>query len=177
MANSKSPLIRLALVVIALVMLFFAPTREFLKITFFMGIPFILFYSFMGKQKRYSIRWFLSGILLLGVLVMYGYLMMQLPERIATRAIITEGGTLVAEGKYDQAIEKYQELEKYGQKEKMLDKITQARLEKKAQQQLDLAEQYLAAGDKNQARKIIENLPSGTRADVKARKIRSQLDL
>lgn len=177
MSAAKSPFIRITLVLICLVMLFFASTREFLKITFFLGIPFLLFYGFMSKQRRYSILWAVSGILVIGVVVMYGYMLIHLPERIAVREIISEGGTLVAEEKYDAAIKKYQQLEKYGQTEKMTEKIANARLEKKAEQQLELAQKKLAAGDKKAAREIVKNIPPSTRAAVKARKLRSQLGL
>jgi len=177
MPEARSRFIKIILVLASLAMLFFIPTREFLKITFFMGIPFLLFYSFMGKQRRYSILWILSGILVLGVLIMYGNLIIHLPDRIEVREIIKEGGTLVAEGKYDAAIDKYQQLEKLGQKEKMEEKIANARLEKKAQQQLEMAQQKMDAGDKEAAREIIKKIPSSTRAAVKARKLRSELGL
>lgn len=177
MSEARSRLIKIILVPVCLAMLFFPSTREFLKITFFMGIPFLLFYSFMGKQRRYSILWIVSGILVLGVLIAYGYLIIHLPERIAAREIISEGGALVAEGKYDAAIEKYQQLEAFGQSQKMEEKIATARLEKKAQQQLDLAQQKFTAGDKEAAREIIKKIPPSTRAAVKARKLRSELGL
>ncbi|CFY03513.1 Uncharacterized [Syntrophomonas zehnderi OL-4] len=175
-ANSPiKPFIRVFLFVTVLTMLFFAPTREFLKITFIMGIPGLLFYSLMGRQTRYSPLWIICGLLVLGVLLFYGYLLLHLPERIESREIISQGGTLVAEGKYDQAIDKYKQLEKLGQKAKMEDKISQARLEKSAQQQLEQARQKLAAGDKQGAREIIEKIPPGTRAASQARELRSQL--
>lgn len=177
MPAAKSPFVRVTLVLICLVMLFFASTREFLKITFFMGIPFLLFYTFMGRQRRYSILWAVSGILVIGVLVAYGYFLVQLPERIAVREIISEGGALVAEEKYDAAIVKYQQLEKYGQTEKMEEKIANAKLEKKAADQLKQAEQKMAAGDKEAAREIVKNIPASSRAAVKARKLREELGL
>lgn len=177
MPEARSRFIKIVLVLASLAMLFFIPTREFLKITFFMGIPFLLFYTFMGKQRRYSMLWILSGLLVLSVLLMYGNLMIHLPERIEIREIITEGGTLVAEGKYDAAIQRYQQLEKLGQKEKMEEKIATARLEKEAQQQLELAQQKMAVGDKEAAREIIKKIPPSTRAAVKARELRSELGL
>lgn len=177
MSSGKSPYIKLALLLIVFIMVFFAPTREFLKITFFMGIPFLLLYGFMGRQRRYSILWILSGVLVLGVVAMYGYFMIHLPERIEARVIISEGGALVAEGKYDQAIEEYRQLEKLGQKEKMQEKINIAQQEKQAQQQLEMAQQKFAAGDKAAAREIVEKIPSGTRAAVKARELRTKLGL
>lgn len=177
MPAAKSPLIRITLVLVCVVLLCFPATREFLKITFFMGIPFLLFYSFMGKQRRYSILWVLSGILVIGVLAAYGYFLINLPERIAVREIISEGGSLVAEEKYDAAIKEYQQLQKYGQTEKMEEKIATARLEKQAAQQLKLAQEKMAAGDKEAAREIVKKIPANTRAAVKARKLRSELDL
>lgn len=177
MTENRSRFLRIVLVLACLVMLFFASTREFLKVTFFMGIPFLLFYTFMGRQIRYSILWILSGILVVGVLIAYGYMVINLPERIAARQIVSEGGALVAEGKYDAAIEKYQHLEELGQKVKMEEKIANARLEKKAQEQLDLAQQKFTAGDKDAAREIVKKIPPNTRAAVKARKLRSELGL
>lgn len=177
MPAGKSPFIRVSLVLICLVMLFFASTREFLKITFFMGIPFLLFYTFMGRQRRYSILWVVSGLLVIGVLVTYGYFLINLPERIAVREIISEGGTLVAEEKYDAAIDSYRQLEEYGQTEKMNEKIANAKLEKKAAEQLKLAEEKMAAGDKEAAREIVKSIPPGTRAAVKSRELRKELGL
>lgn len=174
---NKTPYIRVFSFLLVVAMLFFAPTREFLKITFFLGIPFLLFYVLMGRQIRYSPLWFICGILVLAVIGLYGYTLAHLPERVEVREIIREGGTLVAEGKYDQAIEEYKRLEKLGQAEKMEEKISLARQEQKAAQQLELARQKLAQGDKETAREIIANLESGTRAAVEARKLRKQLNL
>lgn len=177
MTVNKSPFIRVFVLLAAVVMLFFAPTREFLKITFFLGIPFLLFYVLMSRQIRYSLPWFICGILVLGVIGLYGYMLFQLPERVEVREIIREGGTLVAEGKYDQAIVEYRRLEELGQTEKMEEKISLVRQEQKADQQLELARQKLAHGDKNAAREIIANIEPGTRAAVEARDLREQLGL
>ncbi len=177
MLVNKAPYLKVLILVVAVVMLFFAPTREFLKITFFLGIPFLLFYVLMSRQIRYSLRWIICGILVLGVIGLYGYMLSQLPERVEVRAIIREGGTLVAEGRYDQAIEEYQRLHKLGQTEQMEEKISLVRQEQKAAQQLELAQQKLAQGDKNAAREIIANIEPGTRAAVQARGLRKQLGL
>ena len=177
MTANKAPYIRLFLALAGLAMLFFAPTREFLKITFFMGIPFLLFYLFMSRQRRYSPLWFICGILVLGVIGLYGYMLVHLPERVEVRTIISEGGALVAEGKYDEAIEKYQRLEELGQADKMQEKISFARQEQKAEQQLELARQKLAEGDKEAAKEIVARIEPGTRAAVEARDLRKQLGL
>ena len=177
MTVNKAPYIRVFILLVAVVMLFFAPTREFLKITFFLGIPFLLFYVLMSRQIRYSLRWFLCGILVLGVIGLYGYMLVQLPQRVEVREIIREGGTLVAEGKYDQAIEEYQRLEKLGQTEKMEEKINLARQEQQAAWQLEEARQKLVQGDQEAARQIIANIEPGTRAAVEARDLRKRLEL
>ncbi|NLV22440.1 MAG: hypothetical protein GXY49_10705 [Syntrophomonadaceae bacterium] len=177
MTVNKAPYIRVFILLAAVVMLFFAPTREFLKITFFLGIPFLLFYVLMSRQIRYSLPWFICGILVLGVIGLYGYMLVHLPQRVEVREIIREGGTLVAEGKYDHAIEEYQRLEKLGQAEKMEEKISLARQEQQAAQQLEQARQKLAQGDKQAAREIIANIEPGTRAAVEARDLRKQLGL
>ena len=177
MTFNKSPYIRVFFLLAAVVMLYFAPTREFLKITFFLGIPFLLFYVLMGRQPRYSLRWIICGILVLGVIGLYGYMLVHLPQRVETREIIREGGTLVAEGKYDQAIEEYQRLQELGQAQKMEEKISLARQEQEAARQLELARQKLAQGDKKAAREIIASIEPGTRAAVEARDLRKPLGL
>jgi hypothetical protein len=177
MTANKAPYIRVFCFIVVLVMLFFAPTREFLKITFFMGIPFLLFYVLMGRQRRFAPLWFLCGIMVLGVIGAYGYLLVHLPERVEVRSIISEGGTLVAEGKYNEAIEIYQRLEALGETDKMQEKISIARQEQEAEQQLELARQKLAEGDKEAAREIVTNIKPGTRAAVGARELKKQLGL
>ncbi|HPT70578.1 MAG TPA: hypothetical protein PKW50_10550, partial [Syntrophomonas sp.] len=87
------------------------------------------------------------------------------------------GGALVAEGKYDEAIEKYQRLEELGQADKMQEKISFARQEQKAEQQLKLARQKLTEGDKEAAKEIVAKIEPGTRAAVEARNLRKQLGL
>lgn len=177
MTVNKAPYARMFIFPVVVVMLFFASTREFLKITFFLGIPFLLFYVLMSRQIRYSLRWFTCGILVLGVIGLYGYMLVQLPQRVEVREIIREGGSLVAAGKYDQAIEAYQRLEELGQAEKMEEKINLARQEQQAAWQLEEARQKLTQGDQAAARQIIENIEPGTRAAVEARDLREQLGL
>ncbi len=153
-------------------MLFYLPTREFLKVTFMAGIPFIFAWGFMSRQRRYSLPWVLAGIVILASLGGYGYLLVNLPERIQTRAIISEGGALVAEGKYDQAINEYKKLEEIGQTQKMQEKIQIAEKEKKANQQLVLARQLIKAGRLDDAKKTIESIPPDTRAAREAKKLK-----
>lgn len=160
----KNPLVRAVLAVAAVVMLLYMPTREFLKITFMLGIPFIFLWGFLVKKRRYSFPWITSLALLLLTAAAYGYLLTQLPERIEVRKIVSEGGALVAEGKYDEAIKEYRRLEKLGQTEKMKQKIAEAEKEKEAALLLDEVRQLVARGDIEKAREILNSIPEDTRA-------------
>jgi len=72
MDSRKVPFIRLFLVAAVLAMLFYMPTREFLKITFMLGIPFIFLLGYMMRQKKYSITWITASIVLIVILAGYG---------------------------------------------------------------------------------------------------------
>jgi hypothetical protein len=107
----QHPLFRvLAFIIIIVTALLYMPTREFLKITFMLGIPFIFLLGINLRQQRRGVIWFLSTGLLLVVVGAYGYLLIDLPERIEVRRIISTGGALVAEGSYDEAIMEYRKL-------------------------------------------------------------------
>ncbi len=171
-----SPIVRMLIAVAIIVALFNLPAREFLKVTFIMAIPFIILAGFMNKKRRYSPPWLLAVVLLLCTVFTYGNLLLQLPERIETRRIITEGAGLVAEGKYDQAIEEYKKLEELGKKEKMEDKIKEAEREKKAAAILELAKDAIAKGDFGKAREFLDSIPEGSRAAREAGKLQKSLE-
>lgn len=175
MNNKKNPYIRVPLVILAGVMLYFMPTREFLKLTCLLGIPFIFLLGFMVKQPRYSWKWYILAAGLLVILGVYGYYLVHLPERIQVREIITSGATLVANGQYDEAIAKYEQLEKLGKPEKMEEKIMEAQTEKEAHQQLETACQQIEIGNTEEAREILAGIPSNTRAGQEARKLLKSL--
>lgn len=176
MKSRIPPFVRILIAVAIIVALFNLPVREFLKITFIMAIPFILLAGFMSKRRRYSLLWLLALLLLLCTVFAYGNLLIQLPERIETRRIITEGAGLVAEGKYDQAIEEYKKLEELGKKEKMEDKIREAEREKKATEILEQAKESIAKGDLEQAQDLLESIPEGSRAAREAARIQKSLE-
>ncbi|MGE5392032.1 MAG: hypothetical protein ACM3PE_13320 [Deltaproteobacteria bacterium] len=164
----KRPYIRSGLVVLVIIMLAWLPTREFLKLTFMVGIPFIFILGFMLKKERYSFPWVVSLVLLIGIVGGYGYLLTDLPERIETRRIISQGAGLMAEGKYDQAIKEYRKLEALGRTAKMNEKIETARKEKAAQEALTEAKRLIKAGKPEQAKKVLEAIPEDTRAGGEA---------
>lgn len=175
MDKKKNPFIRVPLVILAVVMLYFMPTREFLKLTFLLGIPFIFLLGLMIKQPRGSWKWYICSVGLLGILGVYGYYLVHLPERIQVREIITSGAALVANGQYDEAIAGYEQLEKLGKPEQMKEKIQEAQAEKEAHQQLEAARQQIESGNNEEAREILEGIPPATRAGQEARKLLKSL--
>jgi tetratricopeptide (TPR) repeat protein len=172
---SGRPIFRIICLLLLALMLLYLPTREFLKITIFMAIPFIFVLGFRRKPQASSVIRGLSVFLLLIIIGIYGYLIFQLPERIETRRIITQGGSLVAEGKYDQAIKVYSKLKELGQNEKMKEKIQEAEKEKTAAALLEDAQNLMAKGNQEEALIILKKIPPGTRAANKATKIISEI--
>ena len=166
---------RILLIAAVIAMLYFMPTREFLKTTFMLGMPFIVALAIMRKRPRYSFLWIVALLALLGIAGGYVYLLTQLPERIETRRIISEGGSLVAEGKFDKAIDEYKKLEKLGKPEKMKEKIAIAEQEKRAAAMLQEAQDLIAAGEKEKAKKLLESIPDNTRAAVQAKRLQKKL--
>ncbi|NLG33071.1 MAG: hypothetical protein GX550_06085 [Syntrophomonadaceae bacterium] len=165
------PVARILIVAAAVAMLAYLPTREFLKITGMFGIPFIFALGYIKKNQKFSLAWILSWFLLLGTVSVYGYLLLDLPDRIAVRAIISEGGALVAEGKYDEAIEKYRHLEQHGEEKKMEEKIAGVQHEKDAQEMLEEALALIDENELEKARDIIMAIPKDTRAAWEADKL------
>ncbi len=172
MNGLRSPVVRLLILVALIVMIFSMPAREFLKVTFIMGIPAIILLGLMSKRPRWSPGWIISCVLLLGVVGAYAYLLTGLPDRIETRRIISEGGALVAEGKYDQAIAEYRKLEKLGKEEAMQERINTARQEKLAAEKLNQAQDLLRRGERDEAIKVLDGIPGNTRAGRQAEKLR-----
>jgi len=167
----KGPYIRVGLVALVIALLAWMPTREFLKLTFMVGIPFIFIFGFMTKKERYSVPWLISLVLLVGITAGYVYLLTDLPERIETRRIISQGAALVAEGKYDQAIGEYRRLEALGRGEKMKEKIAAAEKEEAASEALNRAKALIKAGKPEQAKKILESIPADTRYGREAKEL------
>lgn len=167
----QNPFIRLPVFIVFIAALLYMPTREFLKITFMMGIPFILLLGFNMRQQRWGFKWCLSACLLLVVAGAYGYLLTDLPERTEIRRIISVGAALEAEGNYDQALKEYSKLGDLGRFDKMRDKSAQAEEEKQAALSLEKGKELLEKGADAEAMKVLESIPGHTRAGQKAGKI------
>lgn len=155
---------------------FSMPVREFLKVTFILGIPFIFLLGFMVKKKKYSPVWIISFILLLGIGGLYINMLTQLPERIETRRIVTEGGVLVAEGKYDEAISEFRKLGTLGKPDDMKEKIAWAEREKLAAARLQEARTLIKENKIVEAKKLLNSIPDNTRAYQEAKKVRKDLE-
>jgi len=174
-SKERNPYIRVPLAIAFIAMLFFMPTREFLKATFLLGVPFVFILGFMIRTPRYSWSWNLAALLLLAVVAAYGYTLIHLPERIQVHRIVSNGAVLVAEGRFDEAIAEYEKLNDLGEPERMQKEIAEAQKEKEARQQLVKAQELLNSGNQEEARRILEAIPAETRAGVEATKIRQEL--
>ncbi|MEQ8202093.1 MAG: hypothetical protein ABRQ24_11810 [Syntrophomonadaceae bacterium] len=175
MSNNRNPYIRVPLAIAFITMLFFMPTREFLKVTFILGIPFVFILGYMVKRPRYSWSWNLAALLLLAITGLYVYSLVHLPERIQIHRIVSEGAGLVAEGRFDEAIAEYEKLDELGQSERMQEEIAETQKEKDAHQQLVQAKELIDSGSREEARQILETIPVGTRAGQEAKKIMRDL--
>ena len=176
MSNKRNPYIRVPLVIAVGVMLYFMPTREFLKTTFIIGIPFIFLLGYLVRKPRYTWTWNLCALGMLAVLGLYGYNLVHLPERIQVHEIISSGAALVAEGQYDEAIAKYEQLDELGKTERMKEKIAEAQTEKDAHLQLDRARQLIDGGNNEEALQVIESIPPNTRVAREARMLRISIE-
>lgn len=148
---------------------------EFLKATFFVGIVFIPVLGFWVRRLRFSAAWIVSGLVLLGLLILYGRLLINLPIKAQARHIVSEGGALVAEEKYDQAIEEYRKLEGLGKAEEMQSLLQNAYREKEAAADLEQARQLAAIGRKQEALDVLNRIPKNTRAAKEADALRKSL--
>lgn len=148
---------------------------EFLKATLFVGIVFILVLGFWRRKPRFSAAWIVSSLVLVGLLVLYGSLLINLPVKAQTRHIVSEGGALLAEGKYDEAIEQYRKLEALGQKEDMQSYLQNAYREKEAAANLEQARQLSAAGKTGEALELLGRIPDNTRAAKEADALKRSL--
>lgn len=171
MPSIKNPGVKLLMVGALGVGLFYLPVREFLKITFIMGIPFVFVLGYMFRQRPKSLTWILSLILLAGILVGYSNLLSQLPERIKVRAIISEGGALVAEGHYQEAIKEYEKLARLDKEETMKSKIETAKKEQQAAYNLARAQTLIEQHKIEEARQILASIPPQTRAGHEAARL------
>lgn len=171
MENSKAPFIRVGSFIIIVLLLLYLPTREFLKMTFMLGMPLVLFLVVMKKNNKYSPLWIMSALVIILITGVYVYSLTTLPERIETRRIVIEGEVLLADGKFDEAVANYRKLEQTGEINKMNDKIAVVEAEKAGRSLIEEAELLIADGKNDAAREVLQKVPTDTRAAQEAVKM------
>lgn len=155
-------------------MLFYLPTREFLKFTVLLGVPFIIVIRYMASKRPYSFPYIVSLIVLLGIISGYGFLLYSLPERVEAKQIIQEGSKLVGQKRYDEAIEHFRGLESLGRGEDMQQFILMTEKEALADQLLSQAIAFHEKGQNQEALEMLEAVPDGTRSSGQARKLKKE---
>lgn len=139
--------------------LFFDATREFMKITVFFGMPGLVIWSYQRRYKRFSVQWVFLAVVLVGLAIGYGFLLKGLPDKIGWRGAQREGDVLLAEGQYDQAIDKYKEMAQYGKEAKMENKIQEAMKQKTYDSSYKQAKTLVDAKKYEEARRILQKIP------------------
>lgn len=154
-----------------LVLLYFDATREFIKYTVFFVMPGLVVWGYWRRFKPYTLPWIALLLVMAGLLVGWVLMMKQLPEKIASRAIVRQGDVYMVERKYDKAIEKYRELHKYGLDSKMKRKIKEAMAQKEFDRRYQKARELAAAGRKEEALKLLRAIPRGAVVYKKAQEL------
>jgi len=154
-------LIAPAIILGILVLLYFDATREFIKYSVFFVMPGLVAWGYWRRFKPYTLPWIALLLVMAGLLVGWIFMMKELPMKIVTRAIVRQGDVYMVEKKYDQAIEKYRELHKYGLDSKMKRKIKEAMAQKEFDRRYRKARELAAAGKKEEALKLLRAIPRG----------------
>ena len=166
-----APFIRVGGLIVLVLMLFHLPTREFLKVTFMLGIPFVFALAFMKKSSKYSLGWFATLFLVLMVVGFYLYMLTGLPQRITLHEIEIDATVLLTEGKFDEAQEKFSEMEPYVSPETLNKKYTLVEKEKDAALKVEEAGELMEAGEKEKARQLLESVPYDSMAQREAARL------
>ncbi len=174
MATSKQIALRWALLLFLVGMLAYLPTREFLKITVLLGAPFVLVLGFMLKKRPYSLPYIISILLLVVIVAGYGFMLYGLPGRIQSKQIITQGTKLISQKRYEEAKERFRDLESLGRSKDMRQLIEMAEREALADQMLSQARELYQGGKQEQALDLLEAVPEGTQAAGQANKLKKE---
>lgn len=171
-----APFIRVGVFIVLAAMLLHLPTREFLKTTFMLGIPFFFILAFMRKTRRYSLPWMIAIVLAVVTVGGYIYMLTGLPQRIAAHQIVIDGTGLLTDGEYDEAEQKFGELEQYGDINTMNKKLALLEKEKEAAHLLQQAKALIKAGEEGKALALLETVPSDTRSHQEAARLIKTLE-
>ncbi|NLU49197.1 MAG: hypothetical protein GXX09_02130 [Syntrophomonadaceae bacterium] len=155
-------------------LLVYTPTRFFIKMTILVGGPFVLVFAWWRRQPRYSVAWVLSGVVLVSLLGVYGILVYNFQERLQIKQITRAGDVLLAEGRYDQAIDKYRELEPL-ERDKARKKIEAAEAQKEYYRTYLAAKELAERGARQKAIQLLQAIPHTAHVHNQAQKLLSRL--
>ena len=98
-----------------------------------------------------------------------------LPQRIAVHQIEMDANILMTEGRFDEAREKFSQLEPYLSPENLNVKYSQVDKDKEAALKVEEARELMEAGKKDQARQLLESVPSDSMAQREAARLLKNL--
>ncbi len=172
--------LRRLLVLIALLgavaLFIYAPTREFIKTTVLLGMPALVVWSYWRRFIRFSWTWWISSLILLALAVGYGFMITGLPEKLAVKSIEREAGIYLTQGRYDLAIEKYREMERYDRKDRMERKIEEVKIQKGYDASYRKAQKMANEGNYDEARRLLNNIPLEAIVYPQARELLRELE-
>ncbi len=151
---------------------FGALVLEFIKTTFMIALPVIFIFGYAKRRTKYSLPWIIAVMLMLLFCGFYISRVLTLPERVATKSIVRDGISLVAEGKYEAAENRFKELEVKGELQEFEKRMAVLNNERNASINLDQAKQLIEKGDYAEAERILKLIPRNTRAGQAAREIK-----
>lgn len=161
--GSQNYRLRRFLAVIALlgvvVLFIYAPTREFIKTTVLLGMPALVVWSYRRRFIRFTWTWWVSSVILLALMVGYGFMILGLPDKLAVKSIERQAGIYMTQGQYDRAIDKYREMESYDRQARMERKIEEAVRQKGYDSSLRQAQKMASEGNYSEARRLLKNIP------------------
>ncbi len=139
--------------------IWFAPAREYLRTLVLTGMPALVIWGYRRRFITYSWTWWVSTLLILGCLVGGLVMLAGVPDKLTVRNIEEQAYTYLVEGKYDQAIEKYREMEPYGPESRMERRIREAEAQKEFNDQFLEARKLVLEARNEEARLVLENIP------------------
>ena len=126
-------------------------------------------------MKRFSLPWILASMGMIVLLTVYGLQMAEFPQKLRVKEITMQGDVLLAQGKYDEAITKYKEMEGIDP-EKAQAKIGVARREKGYQEDYLKAKKLAEQGEKEEAVNILKSIPGTAKVHPEVRDLLRRLE-
>jgi len=175
MAREPSPVLFLLLLAVVIALCIYTPTRFFIKFTVLFGLPFLLLLAWWRRLKRFSPAWILASLGMIVLLTVYGLEMAEFPQKLRVKEITMQGDVLLAQGKYDEAVAKYKEMEKIDP-EKAREKMAVALQQKRYREDYLKAKKLVEQGKKEEAKRLLSSIPSTARVHSEARDLLRRLE-